>query len=74
MSQDIYIPPSLLIGKTLTEQIAEHNARVERIWLTKGSNCKPAPSSLSPSTVHGAGNPSRVPAAGHGGSALEVLA
>jgi hypothetical protein len=42
MNQVIYIPPSVLIGKTLSEQIADHNARVERIWLTVGSRCNPA--------------------------------
>jgi|UPI0004B39344 hypothetical protein len=40
MNQPIIIPP-LLSGKTLSEQIAEHNARVERIWLAVGSRCKP---------------------------------
>jgi hypothetical protein len=42
MNQVIYIPPSVLIGKDLSDCIAEHNARVERIWLTVGSRCKPA--------------------------------
>jgi hypothetical protein len=42
MNEPIYVPPALIIGKTLSEQIAEHNARGERIWLTVGSRCKPA--------------------------------
>jgi hypothetical protein len=37
----------ILIGRTLSEQINEHNARVEGIWLTVGSRCKP----FTPSTV-----------------------
>jgi hypothetical protein len=41
VSEPIVIPP-LLIGKDLTQRIAEHNAHVERIWLTVGSRCKPA--------------------------------
>jgi hypothetical protein len=40
MSEPIIIPP-LLIGRTLSEQITGHNARVERVWLTVGSRCKP---------------------------------
>jgi hypothetical protein len=41
MSEPIIVAP-LVIGKTLSEQIAEHNARVERIWLTVGSRSKAA--------------------------------
>jgi hypothetical protein len=41
VSEPIIVPP-LLIGRTMSEQIAEHNARVERIWLTVGSRCMPA--------------------------------
>ncbi|MBO1904619.1 hypothetical protein KHP60_05720 [Microvirga sp. 3-52] len=68
MSEPIYIPPPVLIGKDLTQRIAEHNARVERIWLTKGSNCRP----FSASTVPAAENLSRVPVTEHGGSVIEV--
>jgi hypothetical protein len=42
MSEPINIPPSVLIGKDLSDRIAEHNARVERIWLTVGSRCTAA--------------------------------
>ncbi|KLK91383.1 hypothetical protein AA309_19980 [Microvirga vignae] len=69
MNQPIRIPP-LLIRKTLTEQIAEHNARVERIWLTKGSNCRPY--QPSPTTVPLAADLSRVVAAEHSGFLKEV--
>jgi hypothetical protein len=41
LSEPIYIPPTVLIGKDLSDRIAEHNARVERIWLLKGSNPRP---------------------------------
>jgi hypothetical protein len=41
MSEPIYVPPPVIIGKTLKMQIDEHNARVERVWLIVGSRCKP---------------------------------
>jgi hypothetical protein len=63
MKSDIYIPPTVLIGKDLTQRIAEHNARVECIWHTKGSNCRP----FTPFTVPAAANQSRVPAVEHSG-------
>jgi hypothetical protein len=70
VSEPIHIPPSLLIGRDLSDRIDEHNARVERIWLTVGSRCKPyqAPSAVPA----GLAVPSRVPAVEHGGSATEV--
>lgn len=41
MNEPNRIPP-LLIGKSLSDLIAEHNHRVERGWLTVGSRCRPA--------------------------------
>jgi hypothetical protein len=32
----------MLISEPMQELIDEHNARVEHIWLTVGSRCKPA--------------------------------
>jgi len=53
--------------------IKAHNERVEHIWITKGSNCSPARSSITPSTVPAVGiDPSRVPAAEHRGAQMEV--
>jgi hypothetical protein len=70
MNQFIYIPPTVLIGKDLSERIAEHNHHIERVWMLKGSACKP----FTPSTV-----PAPMPdlsrvrmAAEHGGAALKV--
>ena len=72
MNQPIKIPLPLYTSE-IEQQIADHNARVERIWLAKGSRCKPF--KPSPSTVPAPGpDLSRVrPAAEHGGSLLEVL-
>jgi hypothetical protein len=71
MNSDITIPP-LFIGGTLSKQIERHNARVELIWITKGSNAKP----FTPSTVPAAATvQSRVVVvAEHSGAALEVRA
>lgn len=41
MKSEIVIP-ARPISKPLQELIDEHNARVERIWLTTGSRCMPA--------------------------------
>lgn len=71
MTSDIKVPQELVMGKDLSERIAAHNERVERVWLTKGSNCKPFTPSIS--TVLGAGiEPSRVPAAERAGFKIEA--
>jgi hypothetical protein len=49
INQGIYIPPSVPIDKDPPDRIAEHNASVESISLTKGSNCRPfTPSTCRP--------------------------
>jgi hypothetical protein len=56
------------ISQELQDLINEHNHRVERVWMLRGSNCKP----YTHSTVPTAGVSSRVPAVEHGGSFKEA--
>jgi hypothetical protein len=49
------------ISAPLQDLINEHNHRVERVWMLRGSNCKP----FTPSTV---------PAAGHDLSRVRLAA
>lgn len=59
MKSEIVIPVRP-ISKPLQELIDEHNARVERIWLTAGSRCKPANAKRA---AHGGSGPSWEPSA-----------
>ncbi|MBB3020701.1 hypothetical protein FHR70_003787 [Microvirga lupini] len=59
------------ISKALQDLINEHNHRVERVWMLRGSNCKPFQRS-TPSTVPPAVVSSSVPAVEHGGSFKEA--
>jgi hypothetical protein len=59
------------ISQALQDLINEHNDRVERVWMLRGSNCKPFQKSTT-STVPTASAPSsRVPAVEHGGLVLQ---
>jgi hypothetical protein len=69
MSKPIKIPVRP-ISIHMQELINEHNQRVERLWMLKGSACKPFTPSTLPAPIP---DLSRVRmAAEHGGSALKV--
>lgn len=60
-------------GEETMARVEAHNWRVEFHWRHVGSKASPAKPHSS-SVMPGADHPSRVPAAGHGGPALEVMA